>query len=95
MAPLASSAAHPTCAVNLRIRDDVRALIDRAAKTHGKSRSEFMIDAARRAAEDALLDQTLVRVDQATYAHFLEVLDQPPSGPGFERLMAAGRPWAT
>lgn len=95
MAPLASNAVHPTCAVNLRIRDDVRALIDRAAKTHGKSRSEFMIDAARRAAEDALLDQTLVRVDQATYSHFLEVLDRPPSGPGFERLMAAGRPWAT
>ena len=95
MAPLASNAVHPTCAVNLRIRDDVRALIDRAAKTHGKSRSEFMIDAARRAAEDALLDQTLVRVDQATYSHFLEVLDQPPSGPGFERLMAADGPWAT
>lgn len=95
MASLASSAVHPTCAVNLRIRDDVRALIDRAAKSHGKSRSEFMIDAARRAAEDALLDQTLVRVDQATYSYFLEVLDQPPSGPGFERLMAASRPWAT
>ncbi len=95
MAPLASNAVHPTCAVNLRVRDDVRALIDRAAKTHGKSRSEFMIDAARRAAEDALLDQTLVRVDQTTYSHFLEVLDQPPSGPGFERLMAASRPWAT
>ena len=95
MATHASNAVHPTRAVNLRVRDDVRALIDRAAKTHGKSRSEFMIDAARRAAEDALLDQTLVRVDQATYSHFLEVLDQPPSGPGFERLMAAGRPWAT
>ena len=93
MPPIARSTLHPTCAVNLRIRDDVRALIDRAAKTHGKSRSEFMIDAARRAAEDALLDQTLVRVDQATYAHFLEVLDQPPSGAGFERLMAASKPW--
>jgi len=94
MPRISSSAQHPTCAVNLRIRDDVRALIDRAAKTHGKSRSEFMIDAARRAAEDALLDQTLVRVDQATYAHFLQVLDQPPGGAGFDRLMAASKPWA-
>lgn len=94
MSPIASNALHPTCAVNLRVRDDVRALIDRAAKSHGKSRSEFMIDAARRAAEDALLDQTLVRVDPATYAHFLDVLDQPPSGAGFERLMAAAKPWA-
>lgn len=93
MATRASNAVHPTCAVNLRVRDDVRALIDRAAKSQGKSRSDFMIDAGRRAAEEALLDQTLVRVDQETYAHFLEVLDQPPSGLGFERLMRASKPW--
>lgn len=93
MSLIASNTTHPTCAVNLRVRDDIRALIDRAAKTHGKTRSEFMIDAARRAAEDALLDQTLVRVDSATYAHFLEVLDHPPSGEGFDRLMAASKPW--
>lgn len=82
-----------THAVNLRVRGDIRALIDRAAKTQGKTRSDFMIDAARRAAEESLLDQTLLRVDQKTYDHFLEVLDQPPSGDGFERLMSAARPW--
>jgi uncharacterized protein (DUF1778 family) len=83
-----------TRAVNLRLREDVRALIDQAAKARGKSRSEFMIDAARRAAEDALLDQTLVRVDRETYDHFLEVLDRPPSGEGFERLVRTPKPWA-
>lgn len=82
-----------THAVNLRVRSDTRSLIDRAARAHGKSRSDFMIDAARRAAEDALLDQTLVRVDQKTYEYFLEVLDKPPSGEGFERLMQARKPW--
>jgi uncharacterized protein (DUF1778 family) len=82
-----------TQAVNLRVRSDIRSLIDRAAKAQGKTRSDFMIDAARRAAEESLLDQTLVRVDQKTYDHFLEVLDQPPSGEGFERLMAAAKPW--
>lgn len=80
-------------AVNLRVRDDVRSLIDRAAKAHGKTRSDFMIDAARRAAEDALLDQTLVRVDTQSYAHYLAALDEPPGGEGFERLMNAPRPW--
>ncbi len=84
-----------THAVNLRVRGDTRSLIDRAAKAHGKSRSDFMIDAARRAAEDALLDQTLVRVDQKTYDYFLEVLDQPPASKGFERLMQAGKPWVS
>lgn len=79
--------------VNLRIREDVRALIDRAAKMRGKTRSDFMIDAARRAAEDALLDQTLVTVDEESYRHYLAVLDQPPGGEGFARLMNAPAPW--
>ena len=84
----------PTRPVNLRVRDDVRALIDRAANMRCESRSEFMIDAARRAAEEALLDQTLVRVDEATYERFLRALDRPPDNEGFARLMAAPRPWA-
>jgi len=87
---MADTATH---AVNLRVRDDIRGLIDRAARAQGKTRSDFMIDAARRAAEEALLDQTLVRVDAETYAHFMAVLDEPPSGPGFDRLMNAPSPW--
>lgn len=82
-----------TRAVNLRIREDVRGLIDRAARVHGKTRSDFMIDAARRAAEDALLDQTLVQVDPESYRRYLAVLDAPPGGEGFARLMTAPRPW--
>ena len=79
--------------VNLRIREDVRNVIDRAASIRGKTRSDFMIDAAYRAAEDTLLDQTLVRVDQDSYQRFLSTLDQPPDGEGFQRLMNAQKPW--
>ena len=85
----------PTCAVNLRVRHEIRSLIDRAAKANGKTRSDFMIEASRRAAEDALLDQALVRVDQETYNFFLTVLDQAPSGAGFDRLMKAPKPWVS
>lgn len=81
-------------AINLRMRDDVRAIIDRAAKIRGKTRSDFMIDAAYRAAEDTLLDQTLVKVDAESYRHYLEVLDQPPEREGFARLMNAPKPWS-
>ena len=84
-----------TCAVNLRVRHDIRSLIDRAAKANGKTRSDFMIDASRRAAEDALLDQTFLRVDQETYDLFLTLLDQPPQGTGFDRLMKAPKPWVS
>ena len=80
--------------VNLRVRDDVRAIIDRAAEIMGKNRSEFMIEAALVAAEDTLLDQTLVKVDEAGYRHFLSVLDQPPSSEGFLRLMNVPTPWS-
>lgn len=79
--------------VNLKVREDVRILIDRAAKALGKTRSDFMIDAARRAAEDALVDQTLVQAEPDSYKHYLAELDQPPSGEGFERLMNAPKPW--
>jgi uncharacterized protein (DUF1778 family) len=82
-----------TRAVSLRVREDIRDLIDRAAEVQGRSRSDFMIDAARRAAEEALLDRTLVRVDRQTFEHFLAVLDQPPAGEGVDRLMRAPSPW--
>jgi uncharacterized protein (DUF1778 family) len=82
-----------TRAVNLRVREDVRDLIDQAARVNGKTRSDFMIEAARQAAVNALLDQTFVRVDAETYAQFLSVLDRPPSGEGYERLMRARKPW--
>jgi uncharacterized protein (DUF1778 family) len=79
--------------VNLRIREDIRSLIDRAAKAQGKTRSDFMIDAARRAAEEALLDQTLFRVDHAEYAQFVAILDRPPDAEKLAKLMNAPRPW--
>jgi uncharacterized protein (DUF1778 family) len=88
-----SPAAAKSRAVNLRIREDVRSLIDRAARSRGKTRSDFMIDAARAAAEDALLDQTLVRVDAQSFARFAAVLDKAPSSAGYKRLMSAKKPW--
>lgn len=81
-------------AVNLRVRDDVRAIIDQAAAAQGRSRSDFMIDAARRAAEDALIDRAFLRVDRETYDAFLAVLDAPPApNPLLEKSMRARAPW--
>ncbi len=91
--PSAARSEPTTRAVNLRVREEVRDLIDQAARIQGRSRSDFMIDAARRAAEETLLDQTLVRVDRETYEHFLAVLDHPPAGEGYERLMTVPSPW--
>jgi uncharacterized protein (DUF1778 family) len=63
--------------VNLRVREDIRALIDQAARAQGRSRSDFMIEAARMAAENAILDQTVIGVDAERYARFVALLDAP------------------
>jgi uncharacterized protein (DUF1778 family) len=64
--------------LNLRMKAEERGLIDRAAKTLGKNRTDFVLDAARRAAEDALLDRTVLTVSPKAYAEFLARLDAPP-----------------
>lgn len=80
--------------LNLRIKPEERGLIDRAAKTLGKNRTDFMLDAARRAAEETLLDRTIFAVSPKAFAEFLARLDAPPQ-PN-ERLLKTMRtsaPW--
>ena len=64
--------------INIRISAADRNIIDRAAKLAGKSRSEFMLEASRRAAQEALLDTTLFAVDGLTFKRFKAMLDSPP-----------------
>jgi len=81
-------------AVNLRVREDTRALIDKAASIQGCSRTDFMIEAARRAAEDAILDQRVIMVSRESYDHFLAVLERPPEvNEKLRRLMRTKAPW--
>jgi uncharacterized protein (DUF1778 family) len=65
-------------ALNIRIKPEVRTLIDRAAELAGKTRTDFVLDAARRAAEDTLLDHTVFAVSPSAYRQFLARLDAPP-----------------
>ena len=81
-------------AVNLRVREDTRALIDKAASIQGRSRTDFMIEASRRAAEEAILDQRVIMMDQEGYGHFLAVLDRPPeSNEKLRKLLRTKAPW--
>lgn len=76
-----SSIQEPTTkrqALNLRIRAEERELIDRAAQALGKNRTEFILEASRRAAEETLLDQVLLRVGPDAFAAFQARLDAPP-----------------
>lgn len=80
--------------LNLRIKPDERSLIDQAARSLGKNRTDFILDAARRAAQEALLDRTVLTVSPEAYAEFLARLDAP-SQPNerLRRTMQTAAPW--
>ena len=63
--------------LKLRISAAERNLIDRAAESAGKTRTDFILEAARRAAEEALLDRALLVVSPEAYGEFLKRLDRP------------------
>lgn len=80
--------------LNLRIKPELRGLIDRATELSGKTRTDFVLDAARRAAEDALWDRTVFVVSPKAYAEFLVRLDAPPRPNGrLRRSLRTAAPW--
>ena len=81
-------------ALNLRIKPQVRLLIDRAAELAGKNRTDFVLDAARIAAEEALLDRTVFTMAPTAYREFLARLDAPPQpNQRLVKAMQTPAPW--
>ena len=64
--------------INLRIETHTRQLIDDAAAALGKTRTEFMIESARKVAIDVILDQRLFVLDPKRYDAAMDALDNPP-----------------
>lgn len=84
----------PRETLNLRIKPELRGLIDRAAAAQGKTRTDFVLEASRRAAEEALLDRVVFVVDEPDYRQFLERLDTPPQpNARLKTTMATPAPW--
>lgn len=80
--------------LNLRIKPEERGLIDRAAALSGKTRTDFVLDAARRAAVETLTDRTLFNVDTKAFAKFAAALDAPPQpNKRLRRTMQTPAPW--
>jgi uncharacterized protein (DUF1778 family) len=89
-----SSAADAKGSINLRIEIRTRQLIDDAAAILGKTRTEFMIESARREAIDVLLDQRLFVLDDGRYDAFVYALDNPPApGPKLRSLLRRVPAW--
>lgn len=80
--------------MNLRIKADERELIDRAAAVQGKNRTAFVLDAARAAAEEILLEQRVLLFSPEKYQAFIELLDQTPVvNEALEKTMKTPAPW--
>jgi uncharacterized protein (DUF1778 family) len=80
--------------INVRLSTKLRDLIDSAAEVVGKTRTDFILESARKHAVDVLLDQRLFSLDTAQYEEFLRVLDEPVKpNARLKQLLASKSPW--
>ncbi|MES2130184.1 MAG: DUF1778 domain-containing protein [Pseudomonadota bacterium] len=85
---------HAKGSINLRIDASTRQLIDDAAAIDGKTRTEFMIESARRQAINVLLDQRLFAMQPENHDAFLLALEHPPApGPKLRSLLRRVPAW--
>lgn len=82
---------HP---LSMRLPEADIAMIDRAASLRGRSRTDFVRDAAVRAAEDVLMETAPIRMSPAGFKAFMAVVSAPPSAvPEMVELFRRPSPW--
>ncbi|WP_293372805.1 DUF1778 domain-containing protein [Phenylobacterium sp.] len=80
--------------IQIRASAETKAILSRAAALRGQKLSEFMLDSARRQAEDALLDQRVFTLDAKAYDAFLALLNAPTKPKTrLVELMSRKAPW--
>jgi uncharacterized protein (DUF1778 family) len=80
--------------INIRVHSSTRDFIDQAAKSIGKDRSDFMLDAAYEKAQEILMDRTEFLLDDAQWDEFNRILDNPPKPNNkLLKLLATTAPW--
>jgi len=76
--------------IEARITPDVLAAVKRAAEIEGRSVSDFVVDAARRAAELRIAETQIIRLSLEAQERVVAILSNPPMpSAGFDRAMAA------
>ena len=84
---------HP---ISMRLPEADIAMIDRAAGLRGRSRTDFVRDAAVRAAEEVVMENRLIRMSPEGFDAFMAAVSGPPT-PVAEMVEVARRaaPWET
>lgn len=72
-----SAAAKRDDLIQIRASAATKAILNRAATLRGQKLSEFMLESARARAEETILDQRLITLDDEAYKAFLAMLDAP------------------
>ena len=82
--------------IQIRATAEAKAILNRAAALRGQKLSEFMLESARRQAEETILDQRTFFLDDDAHARFLALLDSPPE-PSTKARARLNRkaPWET
>lgn len=80
--------------INMRVHSSTRDFIDQAAKSIGKGRSDFMLDAACEKAQEILMDRTGFILDDSQWEALNTILDNPPQpSEKLLRLLTMKAPW--
>ena len=80
--------------ISMRLPEADIAMIDRAAGLRGRSRTDFMRDAAVRAAEEVLMEDRLVRMSPQGFSEFMAALSGPAVAvPEIVELLRRRAPW--
>lgn len=84
---------HP---LSMRLPDTDIAIIDRAARLRGRSRTDFVRDAAVRAAEDVLMETVPIRMSAEGFDAFMAAVSGPATPvPEMVDLFRRAAPWET
>lgn len=80
--------------LGLRATPQQEAVLRRAAVVAHKSMTDFILDSAYQAAEQALLDQRLFMLDESQTGALLDLLDRPEQeNAGLKDLFSRRAPW--
>ena len=78
--------------IQIRATAETKAMLNRAAQLRGQKLSEFMLESARRQAEEAILDQRVFFLDAKAHDAFLAQLDAPAKPNAALRALMARKP---
>jgi len=80
--------------LSMRLPEADIAIIDRAATLRGRSRTDFVREAAVRAAEDVLMETMPIRMSPAGFRAFMAALSGPATPvPEMLELFRRSAPW--